>query len=48
MIPVVGEAPATQTTVTQKVIAISELSTTQKKDYREEYITYKINKSYVN
>ena len=27
-IPVVGDAPGTQTTVTQKVIAISELSTT--------------------
>ena len=44
----VGDTPATQITVTQKIIAISELSTTQKEDYREEYSIYKINESYIN
>ena len=48
IIPVVGDAPATQTTVTQKIIAISELSVTQRKNYREKYTIYKINKSYIN
>ena len=48
MIPVVGDAPATQTTVTQKVIVILELSVTQRKDYKEKYIIYKIKKSYIN
>ena len=44
----VGDASATQTTVTQKIIAILKLFVTQRKDYREEYIIYKINESYVN
>ena len=48
MIPVISDTPATQSIITQKIIAISELSVTQREDYREEYITYKINKSYVN
>ena len=47
-IPVVREAPATQTTITQKAIIISELSVTQREDYREKYTTYKINKFYIN
>ena len=48
MIPVIKDAPATQIIVTQKIIAISELFTTQKENYREKYTTYKINKSYIN
>ena len=44
----VKDAPATQIMVTQKIIIISELSVTQRENYKEEYITYKINKSYVN
>ena len=48
IIPEVRDAPGTQLIVTQKVIAISELSTTQREDYREEYTIYKINKFYVN
>ena len=48
MIPVIEDALATQIIVTQKVIAISEFFTTQREDYREKYITYKINKSYIN
>ena len=48
IIPVIEDAPATQTIVTQKIIAISELFITQREDYKEEYTTYKINKSYVN
>ena len=47
-IPGVGDTPGTQITVTRKVIAISELSITQREDYREEYTTYKINESYIN
>ena len=48
MISVVGDAPATQMTVIWKVIVISELSTTQREDYREEYIIYKMNEFYVD
>ena len=48
IISVIGNAPATQLTVIQKIIAISELSITQRKDYREEYTIYKINKFYIN
>ena len=44
----VGDAPATQTKITQKIIAISELSITQREDYKEKYTTYKINESYIN
>ena len=47
IISVIRDAPATQIIVTQKIIAISELFITQREDYREEYITYKINKFYV-
>ena len=48
IISVIRDTLATQITVTQKIIAISELSITQREDYREEYTIYKINKSYVN
>ena len=48
IISVVEDTSATQTTVTQKIIAISELSTTQKEDYREKYTNCKINKFYIN
>ena len=48
MIPGAEDAPATQLIVTEKVIAISELFIIQRKDYREKYTIYKINKFYVN
>ena len=48
MIPIIKDTLTTQITVTQKIIAISELSITQKEDYKEEYTTYKINEFYVN
>ena len=48
IISVIRDALATQIIVTQKIIAISELSTTQKENYREKYTTYKISKFYVN